>query len=215
MATNAEANGGLAGGAVAAPGLLPAALLGMALSPGLQRAGGLLAFVAAALLLGGVLGFIMARVALPLPPLSPTRTPLAHAGGTHASSSSAAATAAMAAAVQQEEARLRQQQAALKQQQQRLTEQQAKLQRELEAAAKADGKGDSSRAVMVRPKDCPCDGIPLLKILWGRFRRTLDKLGRFLRFVDKHGKNRGARRRDVRAGVQQPGPEEEEGFNEF
>lgn len=47
---------------------------------------------------------------------------------------------------------------------------------------------DASTAVVRHPGACSCDGIPLFKILLGRIARTF---GRLVRFLDRHGKNRG------------------------
>lgn len=194
--------------------------LPLPLPPALQRLGGLVLFLSAALVLGGVSGFLLARVVLPPPPsMEPVAVAMRAASASANPSSSQAA--AIAAAVQQEEARLREQQQVLKQQEVRLAEQQRRqqrLQRELEAEAAAAAaaaaaferrqEDSQNRAMMVRPKDCPCDGIPLLKIIVGRIARTV---GRLLRFLDKQGKNRGAmRRRDPGVGVQ-----EEEGPGVF
>jgi len=51
----------------------------------------------------------------------------------------------------------------------------------------AAGTG-ADMAMVLHPGACPCDGIPLFKIVWGRLARTL---GRLVRFLDRHGRNRG------------------------
>jgi hypothetical protein len=185
--------------------------LPLPLPPAVQRLGGLVAFLAAALVLGGVSGFLLARLALPPHPHPAFTGPAPAAvlvAPTRAGSNPSSSAAAMAAAMQQEEARLRRQQEVLKQQQQRLAEQQRRqlqLQRELEEEEAAlayenEKRQDNTRALAVRRKDCPCDGVPLLKILLGRFARTV---GRLFRFLDKQGRNRGAVRRQ--------GPSQQEG----
>ncbi len=58
-------------------------------------------------------------------------------------------------------------------------------------------KVDTSKAVVLRPP-CPCEGVPLFKILWGRFRRTL---GRLKDLLDKGAKHRGRRRMMEEEGI--------------
>ena len=61
------------------------------------------------------------------------------------------------------------------------------------AAAKEEGTDKASKAMVLLPPNssCPCDGVPLIKIIWGRLCRTF---GRLKRLLEKHGKNRGTRR---------------------